>query len=160
MKSIIVLCAAFVLSAVAFPSGVFGAPAWDSGISFSDVEGKEWILSEVKSAGKSVIMDRAKLQASNMGGVYTITFNGEQVNGMGAPNRYLGPYTVGSNRALSIGNVASTMMMGLFQPDGLAENEFVAYLSKVTRWDFRDGKLELYSSNSDGTEAVLIFAPN
>ena len=153
---------ALVLAAIVFPSGVFGAPARDGGTTFNDVEGKEWILSELRSAGKTVRMDRQKLAADNLGGVYTINFQKDsaegRVSGMGAPKRYFGPYTANSNRVLKIGNVASTMMLAFREPEGLKESEFFALLSKVMRWDLREGMLELYSSSSDGTEAALVFA--
>lgn len=158
-------CMALFLPVIAFPSGASGAAAQEGGASFQNVEGKEWFLSEVKSAGATVRMDRQKLAADNMGGVYTINFQKDQTatenraSGMGAPNRFFAPYTVGSNRAIKIGNAASTMMMAFKEPDGLKENEYFAYLSRVTRWDLRENRLELYSSNNAGSEVILIFTP-
>ena len=161
--TVVLFCVSLFLPVIAFPSLASGAPAHEGGTSFKDVEGKEWILSEVKSAGKTVHMDRKKLEAENMGGVYTINFKKEEasnegrVSGMGAPNRYFGPYTSGSNRSLSLGNMASTMMMAFREPEGLKENEYFSFLSRVTRWDLRNGKLELYCSGSAGGEAILIY---
>jgi heat shock protein HslJ len=159
---IAVFCVVFVLPLALIPLRASGAPAHEGGASFRDVAGKEWILEELKSDGKTIRMDRQALEAINLVGAYTISFQerdsgGGQVAGMGAPNRYIGPYTVGSNRALSLGNMASTMMMAIREPEGLREVEYYGFLSKVTRWDLREGKLELYSSNANGTEAVLIF---
>ena len=154
------------LLAILFPHSVHGAPIQEGGAAFRDVEGKEWILSELRSAGKIVRMDRQKLAADNLGGVYTINFredksSGEgQINGMGAPNRYFAPYKAGANKALSIGNLASTMMAAFREPEGLGEREYFDYLYKVTRWDLKDEKLELYSTDSDGAEAVLFFERN
>ena len=116
MKNVTLLlfCIALFLPVIAFPSNTNGAPAHDGETSFKDIEEKEWFLWEVKSAGKSGRMDREKLAADNMGGVYTINFqkdqsaNGSRASGMGAPNRYFGPYSAGNNRSLSIGNLAST----------------------------------------------------
>ena len=147
---------------ILLPAGVFGAPIQEGGATFRDVEGKEWILSELRSAGNIVRMDRQKLAADNLGGVYTINFRADrsgegQVNGMGAPNRYFAPYKAGVNKTLSIGNLASTMMAAFREPEGLGEREYFDYLFKVTRWDLKDEKLELYSSDSDGTEAVLVY---
>ena len=123
---------------------------------FGNVEGKVWLLSELRS-GASVITDRSKLNASGMGEIYTLSFKDGRVSGMGAPNRFFGPYTSSENRALKIGDVASTLMAALKEPDGLKENEYFRLLSKVTRWDIKDGKLQLYSSNSSGAEAILVF---
>jgi heat shock protein HslJ len=89
---------------------------------------------------------------NNLVGVYSISFNENRLFGMGAPNRYNGPYTVNSNRFLSIGNIASTLMMAIVDPDGLKEHEYFRCLSSVTRWDLRQGKLELYSRDS-----ILVF---
>jgi heat shock protein HslJ len=134
----------------------------ESGANFKDVQGKEWSLLEIKSQGKTVSIDRKKLEAVFANGAFTISFDegGEsRVSGIGAPNRYFGPYTVGGNNELSIGTLASTMMAALFEPEDLKEHEFFDYLSKVKRWNLNSGKLELYSSDSAGAEIVLTFGP-
>ena len=154
---VFLFCTAIFLPVIAFPSGVSGAPAHEPGVRFSDVEGKEWFLSEVRSAAGTVRFDREKLEADGFEGIYTASFQEGRLSGMGAPNRFFGPYTAGSNRSLSIGNMASTLMMAFREPDGLKEHEYFAYLSRVTRWDLRRGVLELYSSGEDGREAVLVF---
>jgi len=160
-KSGIIVCTILFLWIVSFPAS--GAPAHDGGAVFADLEGKEWILSEFINAGKTVRMDRQKLLADNLGGVFTIRFSDGQVNGMGAPNRYFGPYTAGANRSLVMGNLASTMMMAFREPDELKESEYFGFLRTVTRWDQRDGKLELHGHRTEGsgvTETILIFIPN
>jgi len=159
MKNITTVLVSLVLflSAIVFPSGANGAPAYDGGKTFKDVEGKEWILSEVKSAGKTVRIDRNKLAADNLEGVFTISFQEDRVSGMGAPNRYFGPYTLGSNRSITPGNMASTMMMAFKEPDELKESEYFSLLSNVRRWDLREGKLELYSSGRNKDETTLVF---
>jgi heat shock protein HslJ len=150
-----------ILLAVTLPPCVFGAPARDGGAEFNrDVGGKEWILSEFRITGKTVRMDRQKLTADNMGGVYTINFKEGTAAGTGAPNRFFGPYTAGSNRVLGIKNLASTMMAAFREPDDLKEHDYFNYLSNVTRWDLWEETLELYSSNSDGIGIVLVFIPN
>ena len=121
-----------------------------------DVEGKEFILTELRSGGNTVRIDRSKIPAENRSGSFTITFQGGRVSGVGWPNRYFGPYTTGSGEELSIGNLASTMMAAFVELDEIKENEYHAYLSNVNRWAVRDGKLELYST-SDGRETVLVF---
>ena len=156
---------ALVLPAIVFPAGASAAAAQENGAAFSEAEGKEWFLAEVKSSGGTIRMDRRKLAADNMGEVFSINFqkdrekNTNRASGMGAPNRYFAPYTAGGNKALKIENVASTMMAAFKEPDGLKESEFFAYLSKVTRWDLREMRLELYTSNANGREVVLIFTP-
>jgi len=154
------LCAALFLPAIAFPSAAEAAPAHESGATFRDVEGREWILLELRRPAETVRMDRETLAAYGMAEAYTINFQGGRVSGMGAPNRYFGPYTVGSNRVLRIGDMASTLMLALVEPEGLREHEYFAYLSRVTRWDLRNGRLELHTSSDDGNDAVLVFVPN
>ena len=155
----IVLYAILFIAGLLFPAAVHSAPAREGAASFTHVEGKEWMLAELRLAGKAVRIDRQKLASDNMAGVFSISFERDKaadsgrVSGMGAPNRYFGPYTAGANRSLRIGNLASTMMMAFKEPDELKEFDFFGYLSKVTRWDLVDGRLELYSAG-----AVLVFA--
>ena len=163
--ALVLFCMTLSLPTIAFPSGASGAPAQEGGASFSEVEGKEWILSELRSGGKTVSIDRKKLEADNMGGFYTINFQKDQaanegrLSGMGAPNRYSGPYTLGGNRAISFGTVASTKMLAFKEPDDLRENEYFAHLSRVARWDLRGGKLELNCTAIGGSETVMVFTP-
>jgi heat shock protein HslJ len=122
----------------------------------NDVEGKEWILTELRSAGTTTPIDRSKLGSADTNGSFTISFQDGTVRGVGWPNRYFGPYTVGSGETLGIGDLASTMMAAFIELDELKEHDFYAYLSKVTRRAVLDGKLELYST-SDGRETTLVF---
>ena len=162
------LAIAFVLSATAScaggaqsASGANQAARGGNGVnSLNDVEGKEWTLSEIRSAGTTVRIDRSKLPADGGSGAFTINFQDGMASGMGWPNRYRGPYTKGSGDALSIGNAASTMMAAFVELDELKENEYYGYLSRVTRWAVRDGRLELYSTNAGGGEAVLVYVLN
>jgi heat shock protein HslJ len=122
-----------------------------------DVEGKEWSLTELRSGGSTVRIDRSKLGGADTNGSFTIIFQEGRVNGVAWPNRYFGPYTSGAGDALTISDqLASTMMAAFIELDELKEHEYFAYLSKVTRWTVRDGKLELYST-VDGRETVLVF---
>ena len=155
-----------ILLIIALPPLAFGAPARDASAVFKNAEGIEWVLSEVRTAGITVRIDRQKLENEGMVNFFTITFVSEalsnegRMSGTGAPNRYFGPYTVAANRALNIGNVASTMMMASREPDGLKEHEYFNYLSKVKRWDLWEGKLELYSIDSAQSEVILVFVAN
>ena len=136
------------------------SPASTAGTSFSDIEGKEWTLLELRRAGESIVMNRQQIEADGLTGAYTLSFADGMVRGKAAPNGFSGPYSIahspGGNE-LSIGLLASTMMFSFIQPEGLNENEFFALLSAVNRWDLREGRLELYSSAA-GAEAVLVFA--
>ena len=145
------------ISAIGFPGNAAGAPARDAGVTFKDAEGKDWILLELKRDEIIIPIDRQKLAAYDMGGVYTIYFQEGRLNGLGAPNRYQAPYSTGGNRSLSIGNIASTLMFSFIEPDGLKEREYFDYLSGANRWDLWEGKLELYCSGSKGDKVVLVY---
>jgi len=161
MKNITKFAFLFLIAGVIlFPQGVDGAPAKDGTASFRDAEGKEWMLLELKSGGRTTTMDRNKLAIDNLIGVYTLRFQEGRLSGMGAPNRFTAPYTAGPNRSLDISLIASTMMMAFREPEGLKEREFFDYLSAVQRWDLWQGKLELYSKNSSGNEIILVFNVN
>jgi heat shock protein HslJ len=147
-------------AAVLVSSCTGGAKAKSSGAVFKDVQGREWILAEVKDASGTIRLDRQQLEASGLQGAYTLTFGEERLSGLGAPNRYFGPYTAGEAQALTIGNIAGTLMMGLTEVPGLSEHDYFAYLNKVTRWDIRGGALELYTSDEAGAERILIFTAN
>jgi len=165
MKGITValFCAAFLLSAIVAPSNAGAAPAHEAGARFGDVEGREWVLMGLRRGADNIQMDREHLAEYGFGEIFTIKFEDGRVSGMGAPNRFFGPYTVGGNRALRIGSengaLATTMMMPLVEPDVLREHEYFMYLSRVIRWDLRGGRLELYTSSAAGIETVLVFVP-
>jgi len=158
------LCAVIIMSAIVFPLKANGAAARENGEDFRNVAGKEWMLFEVRTGGKTISIDRMKLETGNMGGAFTISFregespNEGQAGGMGVPNRFFAPYTAGSRKTLSIGNIASTMMFAFMEPEELKEREYFDYLAKTTRWDLRKEKLELHSSNINGAEVILVFA--
>ena len=161
--TILALCAIFVTPVLMFPFTASGEAVMERGPVFSDVAGKEWVLSELRSGGKITTIDRKKFEAENMGGFYSLSFREEEsvnkgmIGGMGAPNRYFGPYTESDNKTLTIGNIASTMMLAFREPEELKENEYFEYLSKVTRWNLRNEKLELYTVDSSGNEVILFF---
>jgi len=125
--------------------------------------GNEWSLVQVRRAGMTTAIDRtapAAFATADLSGWFSLRFQDDgQLNGMGAPNRYFGPYTAGNNRALSIGTVASTMMASFVELEELKEREYFDYLSRVTRWELRGGRLELYSAEVSGAEVVLIYSP-
>jgi hypothetical protein len=124
---------------------------------FSSVLGKIWQLSEIKDGSNTVVLDRAQLQADNMGDVYQLKFDGKQASGKAAPNTYRGPYTLGEADKISIGNAASTLMAAVKEPDALKEHEYFAYLAKVSKWSMVNGLLSLWTANDAGSEIVLVF---
>ncbi|MDR0718730.1 MAG: META domain-containing protein [Treponema sp.] len=154
-KHVIVLYLLLTPGLIALYAGGASAKA----ASFGDITGKDWLLSEVKTAGGSIKMDRQKLAEDNMAGVYSIRFDGERAMamGMGAPNRYTAPFIAGEGFSLRMGPAAATLMMGIKEPEGLNEREYFAYLETVTNWALKGGTLELSCKDSSGGSAVLVF---
>jgi len=126
---------------------------------FADVADKDWRLAEIRSAGKTVTINRtppASFANVDLSGWFGIRFQNGQVNGAGAPNRYFGTYTLADNQAISMGPMASTQMASFYEPTELKEHEYFAHLQNVNRWNLSGGNLELHS-RADGTETVLVF---
>jgi heat shock protein HslJ len=132
-----------------------GASHREESIDFDEIRDREWRLSALNTAS-GTMMIRPNLEAEGMGDFYTLRFDEDRLNGKAAPNQYFAPYTRGNGQALTVEAPASTLMMALKEPE-LKEREYFAYLSRITRWNYQDGKLELYTSDQAGGEAVLIF---
>ena len=129
----------------------------DSYLEFTVIEGREWVLIELRSQREIIILDRQRLDADGMPGIYTIHFQSGKISGMGSPNRFFGSYALSAGRSLDISDIASTMMFSFLQPEGLTESAYFDFLSRTTGWDIYGRRLELYSSSADGMEYVLVF---
>ena len=133
--------------------------ACSSSPKFSDVKNKDWNLVEVRLQNETIAFERNKLEEEGFSEIFTLRFDDERVNGVGAPNRYFAPYTTADKQAITIKTIAGTLMASLREPEKLREYSYFNYLQNVTRWDLVKGNLELYSKGEDGTEAVLVYAP-
>jgi len=60
---------------------------------FSTVMNKDWNLAEIRTKPENIIIERGKLKEEGFGDIFTLRFDTERVNGVGAPNRYFAPYT-------------------------------------------------------------------
>jgi heat shock protein HslJ len=118
----------------------------------SDIQGKDWVLEEVRINSTTVRIDRP-----NNIECFTIRFDAGRISGIGHPNRYFGPYTDGEGNSLSIGNMGSTKMASFIEIDGLTEDEYFAYLANAKSRVIRNGKLELTSSGKKGETVVLVY---
>jgi len=137
--------AVFILAACA------GAPP------FSDVMNKDWNLAEIRTKPENIIIERDKLAEEGFGDIFTLRFDTERVNGIGAPNRYFAPYILADKQGITIKKAAQTLMLAFREPEKLKEHDFFVYLQNVTKWNLAKGNLELYSTGEDGAEAVLVF---
>jgi len=161
------ICAIFVLcaSCASAPAqaGERGAQSRGSGALPTTLTGWSWRLAEIRNSAGTVPITRtppAGFGTTDLSGWFTISFQNGQVSGMGAPNRYSGPYTEGAGQALSIGNLISTKMASFVELKELKEHEYLGYLSRVTRWGIRGGRLELYSTDESRAERILVFDPS
>jgi len=125
---------------------------------FSINLGRHWILTSVSINGKDTGFARDELKG--MPGeeeIFSLTFDGKGfLSGVGAPNRYSGPYTTSEKQTITIPPMRSTLMAALFEPNNLKEYEFYVYLQGAYRWDRKEQKLMLYSKTGDD-EVVLTF---
>ena len=151
-KSCPVKTAMFVLLAASVLIACAGAPH------FADVLDKDWKLSEVRIGGTDIGFERGKLADEGFGEVFTLRFDNERINGIGAPNRYFAPYTLGDKNSIAIKAIAGTMMAAFREPEALKEHEYFTLLQNTGKWNLVKGNLTLYSKNADGAEAVLVFS--
>jgi len=128
----------------------------DNAVSFSGIEGNEWKLIEVYIDGRDTRFSRNTLP-EELRNFFTLNLDGEIVSGVGAPNRYSAPYTLGDNN-INILLIRSTMMASFFQPENLNEHDFFIYLQNVYEWILVNEKLELHSKTESGSEVRLVFS--
>ena len=122
-------------------------------ISFYDVQGKDWKLAEVKTEKTSFKIDRTGPSKEN----YTITFQANRLFGKGVDNSYSAFYTTSENHAISIGRIASSSVVPLYEMQTFTEYKYLLYLEMVNRWNVRNEKLELYTCTETDDEVVLIY---
>jgi len=127
---------------------------------FSSVVDKDWKLIAVRGGSENITFNRNKLAEEGFADIFTLRFDKERVNGVGAPNRYFAPYTlVDKKQGITIKAIAQSQMTPLREPEYLKEQEFFAYIQKTTKWNIVNKNLELQSTGADGATMVLVFAP-
>jgi len=151
MKSIILIVAILLFFSVAFFFAL-GFLTVNNTYLFK-FQGKNWYLYEVIIGTDIIRIDRDGKPSL----FYTIMFNTERFTGIGAYSRYFGPYSVKKDHSLFLRKVTSTRLGSKYETDAFNEREYFIYIERVNRWDIRLGKLELYSSNEDGTQVILIY---
>ncbi|MDR1411184.1 MAG: META domain-containing protein [Spirochaetaceae bacterium] len=126
---------------------------------FNDVVGIEWRLIGVRASAENAAarFSRRELAEIGMENAYTLHFDGKQLSGVAAPNRYFAPYEEGAGKALSIRAIAGTLMTAFREPENLKEREYFDYLENTGRWDLVRNQLQLYTRDGQGRAAVLIF---
>jgi heat shock protein HslJ len=123
---------------------------------FAFIGGKEWKLMELRKGDEVTVIDRGKLESDGFGDFFTINF-GERVTGKAAPNQFMAPYQTGADNAVTIQPLAGTLMASIYDPERIREKDYFQYLINVKSWRLVRSRLELYSSDSNGTETVLVY---
>jgi len=116
-------------------------------------QGKNWYLFEVVIGTNIIRINRDDKPSL----IYTIMFNSERFTGIGAYSRYFGPYSVKKDHSLFLRRVTSTRLGSKYETDTFNEREYFKYMENVYRWEIRGGKLELYSSDDDGAQVILVY---
>jgi len=122
---------------------------------FSGIEGNEWKLIEVYIDGRDTRFNRGTLP-EELKNFFTLNLDGENVSGVGAPNRYSAPYTTSDNK-INILLIRSTMMATFFQPENITEYDFFNYMQNAYEWKQVNNNLELLSKTRNGADVRLVF---
>jgi len=80
-------------------------------ITFSEVQGRYWNLTEVKKGSGTISIVRDNIPIDT----YTIKFESKRLTGVGAVNFYFGSYTTDENDCLSINRIACTRVGTLYE---------------------------------------------
>jgi len=123
----------------------------------STLEGHEWKLIDVYINGVNTGFNRSSLPAE-LGNSFTLNFSAELVSGVGAPNRYTAPYSLGDNQTISIMVMRSTLMATFLEPENLTEHDFFTYMQNSYSWKLVNNNLELLSKTRDGGDVRLVFS--
>jgi len=125
--------------------------------SVSSIEGNEWKLIEVFINGANTQFNRNSLP-TELGNSFTLTLDTKLASGVGAPNRYTAPYTLGDNQTIAIMPMRSTLMASFLEPENLSEHDFFTYMQNAYSWKLVNNNMELLSKTRDGGEVRLVFS--
>jgi heat shock protein HslJ len=120
-----------------------------------------WQLVSLEKDGVIIKLHGEDYQADEITGIFILRFSdGDETKnafGKGAPNRYWAALEFGDD---SIGflDIATTRIEPNPELEILKEQEYFAYLKKVSRWALNDsGNLLLSTWNEEGERVILIF---
>jgi heat shock protein HslJ len=156
VKKILLVTGLFMLCGMILTSAGNCGGKTPSQEEISSIGGKEWKLIELRKGDKVTVIDRGKLESDGFGDFFTINF-GERVTGKAAPNQFMAPYQTGADNAVTIQPPAGTLMASIYDPERIREKDYFQYLINVKSWKLVQGRLELYSSDPNGQETVLVY---
>jgi len=125
---------------------------------FSGITGKEWKLIEVRINGVNTGFERRNLARDGFTDAFTLNFDAQNISGIGAPNRYSAPYSLGAGQAIKINVVRATLMAPILEPEKLKEHNYFNYIQNSYKWNQVNNNLELMSKDANGSEVVLLFS--
>ena len=125
-------------------------------VNLSSVINIQWNLIEVYIDGTDTQFRRA-YQPAVQNDLFILTFNGEMLSGVGAPNRFSAPYKMGEDQTISVMLVRSTLMAALFEPVNLREHDFFTYIQNAYKWQLVNGNLELLSITESDLPVRMVF---
>jgi len=151
MKIIVMLIAILLFFSMAF-SVAFGFMNLNNSYLLK-FQGKNWYLFEV-IIGTNVIRINRDDKPSM---IYTIMFNSERFTGIGAYSRYFGPYSAKKDHSIFFRKLTSTRLGAKYETDIFNESDYFKYIENADRWEMRADKLDIYSSNDDGVQVILVY---
>jgi len=134
------------------------APPVTGSTDFSGITGKEWKLIEVRINGTNSGFDRRDLSRDGFTEAFTLNFDAQNISGIGAPNRYSAPYSLGSGQEIKINVVRATLMAPIREPEKLREHNYFNYIQNSYRWNQVNNNLQLFSKETNGSEVILLFS--
>jgi len=153
MKKLLLVTACALFAACATAPKTAQQPGGD----FNNVTGKAWQLSTVKTADGKIIFDMSKQNKEFFKDIFTLQFNDGRAAGKASPNRYTAPLTVNGGK-MTFGPAASTMMLGIREPEGLNEHEYFMLLAKVYKWNTAGDNLTLSTVNGQNEKITMTFS--
>ncbi|MDR2729380.1 MAG: META domain-containing protein [Treponema sp.] len=147
-----------VVCCISMPESNESVPASQPIKNFSDITGKEFVLTEVYIDDINTGFNRNGLVLEGHNDdIFTITFDGRMLAGTGSPNRYSAPYTLENENGISVKLIRSTLMAAFREPEKLKEHEYYVYLQNAYKWNIANENLELHSKTENNANVLMIF---
>ena len=116
----------------------------------------QWNLIEVYIDGNDTQYRRA-YQPAVQNDLFIFRFDGKNISGTGAPNRFSAPYIMGEGQTIDIMPLRSTRMAALFETENLSEHDFFTYVQNTNKWRMVNGNLELLSITDYDLPVRMVF---
>ena len=120
---------------------------------FSEVRGRYWNLTEVKTKSAVINIDRTNAPTD----IYTVRFEAAHLTGTGAINFFSAAYAARENHTISIVGFGRICNDTLYETEKFTEYEYFRHLQRANRWELHDGELDLHTCDENGTGVMLVF---